>query len=55
MHYVTLSQHDSILQEARFIGPFTNYEDAQDYADDENHKLSLRGIPSWVASFYVTD
>jgi hypothetical protein len=54
MHYVTLSQHDSLIQEPRFIGPFSDYNSAQDYADDENQKLSLRGIPSWVASFYVT-
>jgi hypothetical protein len=54
MHYVTLSQHDSLIQEPRFIGPFSDYTDAQHCADYENKKLSLRGIPSWVASFYVT-
>ena len=54
MFYVALQQVNQGLQHAYFIGPFTDENEASDCADNENTKLSLRGIPSWVASFYVT-
>ena len=52
--YVTLRQCQEGLQHPVYVGPFDNIERAFDYADDENNKLSLRGIPSWVASYVVT-
>jgi len=41
------------LTEPEYIGPFYSEEDAYDYADEENYRLSLAGVPSWVASYSV--
>lgn len=41
------------LTEPEYIGPFYSEEDAYDYADSENTRLALAGIPSWVASYSV--
>jgi hypothetical protein len=55
MYYVTLNwTDDTAIKMPQFIGPFGNEDDAQDYANNENAKLSMRGVPSWVASFHVT-
>jgi hypothetical protein len=55
MYYVTLNWTDeTTIKMPQFIGPFGNEDDAQDYANNENAKLSMRGVPSWVASFHVT-
>ena len=54
MFYVALKQVNQGLQFAYFMGPFSDKDEAYCCADNENTKLSLRGIPSWVASFYVT-
>jgi len=41
------------LSEPQYIGPFYSEDDANDYADEENYRLSLAGIPSSVASYSV--
>ena len=41
------------LTEPEYIGPFYSEEDAYDYADSENTRLVLAGIPSWVTSYSV--
>jgi len=40
------------FETARF-GPFSSEDDAQDFADDQNHTLQLSGIPGDVASYSV--
>jgi hypothetical protein len=54
MFYVALRQTDQGLQHPVYVGPFHNEESAYEYADEENLRLSMRGIPSWVASYAVT-
>ena len=41
------------LSEPQYIGPFYDAEDAYDYAEEMNHKLSLSGIPSSVACYSI--
>lgn len=39
------------LDSPEYIGPFDSQHAADDYADAENYKLSLAGIPSSVANY----
>jgi hypothetical protein len=41
------------LDSPEYFGPFYSEDDAYDFADDSNCRLSLAGIPSWVASYSV--
>jgi len=41
------------LSEPQYIGPFYDAEDAYDYAEEMNYKLSLSGIPSSVACYSI--
>ena len=38
---------------SQLIGPFQSEDDAYDYAESQNHKLALSGIPTNVACFIV--
>lgn len=37
----------------QYIGPFFSEDAANNYADNENQKLSLAGIPSSIANYSV--
>lgn len=40
------SRHlDGGLQDVQYIGPFHSEDDAYDYADSENSRLSASGLP----------
>lgn len=41
------------LSEPQYIGPFDSEDDANEYADEKNYRLSLAGIPFCVASYSV--
>jgi len=43
------------IDSPEYIGPFTTQSDADDYADEQNYRLSLAGIPSWVANYSISD
>lgn len=41
------------LDSPEYFGPFHSEDDAYNFAEESNYRLSLAGIPSWIASYSV--